>query len=436
MLIPLSTDAPLYHYPIATVGMIVANLLCYAFAGTADPDTMWMLHYGTLSPIEWVLSIFMHVGIGHLLGNMFFLWAFGLIVEGKVGWRRFLGIYLLIGVTQCALEQTMMLHRTESRVLQNNLGVESREQLIDALLAEDPELSNEEAEDWANLALTHLRGSSCGASSVIFGLLAICLVWAPKNEFHVLLFIVFRAIFFDITIVWYAIWYIGWEVLSFAFGGFGVGTAALHLLGAAVGFGVGVLYLNKGWVDCENWDLFRVLSGKYGRFADPSTTVGSHADPTLMFGRSDVAVKNDVPRKEMPASKSKRLQQVGELIDANSMMEASEELFRLQMQDANLQLDQKRLKRLAGGLVRISMTDEAEIYLEEYIERFPDDAAWSRLKLADIQIRQERPSAALATLKKVRLSHLSEDQQKTAKKIAITAKKQVQSGIEDAEREW
>ncbi|MFY9255702.1 MAG: rhomboid family intramembrane serine protease [Fuerstiella sp.] len=436
MLIPLSTDAPIYHYPIATVGMIVVNIFCYLFAGPADPDTMWMLHYGTINPIEWLLSMFMHADFIHLAGNMFFLWAFGLIVEGKLGWRRFIGVYLLIGLSQCAIEQTIMLHRTEARVLQNTLEVDSRDELVECLLAEDPELTNEEAEEWADLAIAGLRGASCGASSVIFGLLAICMVWAPKNEFHVLLFIMFRAISFDVTILWYSVWYIGWELVMFAIGGFGVSSAALHVMGAAVGFGIGVLYVKKDWVDCENWDLFKVLTGKYGRFADPSTTVGSHADPTLMFGQSSVAVQDDLPKKKKPPTKSSRLQRVNELIDGSSMMEASEELFALQMHDETAKLDQTRLKRLALGLVQLSMSDEAEIYLEEYIERFPDDAAVCRLKLAEIELQQHRPAAALATLKGIRLSKLTEAQQKMAKKVAGSAKKQVQDGVEDAEREW
>ena len=29
MLIPYSTDAPIYHYPIATVTFIVINIICY-----------------------------------------------------------------------------------------------------------------------------------------------------------------------------------------------------------------------------------------------------------------------------------------------------------------------------------------------------------------------------------------------------------------------
>ena len=61
-----------------------------------------MLQYGTFKPWQWITSNFMHAGFMHLLGNMFCLWGFGLVVEGKIGWWRFLLVYLGIGITQCA----------------------------------------------------------------------------------------------------------------------------------------------------------------------------------------------------------------------------------------------------------------------------------------------------------------------------------------------
>lgn len=36
-MIPISTDAPIYHYPIATVGMIVVNVVAFmAFCSSPD----------------------------------------------------------------------------------------------------------------------------------------------------------------------------------------------------------------------------------------------------------------------------------------------------------------------------------------------------------------------------------------------------------------
>ena len=155
MLIPYGTDAPIYHLPYATVGMIVLNA-GVSFAVWAATGGGWhiateeldetariveemMLQYANgLRPWQWITSNFLHADILHLLGNMFCLWSFGLVTEGKVGWWRFLMIYFGIGVAQCDFEQTLMLSAS--------------------------------------------TGGSLGASSVIYGLLAICMVWAPQNE--------------------------------------------------------------------------------------------------------------------------------------------------------------------------------------------------------------------------------------------------------------
>ena len=108
-MIPLGTDAPIYHWPIATAGLIAVNTAAYAFVMLgADPEQVQrlMLTYGDgLHPIQWVTSNFLHAGIVHLIGNMIYLWGFGLIVEGKVGWFRFLLIYLGLGIAECALDR-------------------------------------------------------------------------------------------------------------------------------------------------------------------------------------------------------------------------------------------------------------------------------------------------------------------------------------------
>lgn len=46
-----------------------------------------------------VLSIFLHGSWGHLLGNSLYLWVFGNNVEDSMGRLRFLGFYLITGVT-------------------------------------------------------------------------------------------------------------------------------------------------------------------------------------------------------------------------------------------------------------------------------------------------------------------------------------------------
>ena len=76
MLFPINTDAPLYHFPYATIGLIVVNTVCFAATGFATNDRLldpWLLEYGNgLNPLEWIPAAFAHGGFMHLIGNMFF----------------------------------------------------------------------------------------------------------------------------------------------------------------------------------------------------------------------------------------------------------------------------------------------------------------------------------------------------------------------------
>ena len=48
--------------------------------------------------------LFLHGGVLHLLGNVWFLWIFGGAVEGRIGAFRFLVLYLLSGVVAAAAQ--------------------------------------------------------------------------------------------------------------------------------------------------------------------------------------------------------------------------------------------------------------------------------------------------------------------------------------------
>jgi membrane associated rhomboid family serine protease len=140
VLIPYNTDAPIYHFPFVTIGLIVVNAAIFGLE-VNDPEGIieWTLVLGDgLHPLQWLSNNFLHADLMHLIGNMFFLWGFGLVVEGKLGWWKFLLLYLTIGIIYGAIIQTVM------------LGAEF--------------------------------GVVLGASGVLFGLLTISLFWAPKND--------------------------------------------------------------------------------------------------------------------------------------------------------------------------------------------------------------------------------------------------------------
>jgi len=68
------------------------NLICLPYA----PN---MINY----PLSFLTSMYLHANFSHLFGNMTFLWAFGTIVERRIGWKRFLTAYHITGLLGGAL---------------------------------------------------------------------------------------------------------------------------------------------------------------------------------------------------------------------------------------------------------------------------------------------------------------------------------------------
>src|SRR5438270_3458805 len=103
IIVPTGTDAPIYHWPYATVAMILINIAVF-FAippGSNDPvmdendeviehvltnfDRYSLALGNGLHPVQWLTHNFLHLSFLHLAGNLLFLWAFGIVVEGKLG---------------------------------------------------------------------------------------------------------------------------------------------------------------------------------------------------------------------------------------------------------------------------------------------------------------------------------------------------------------
>lgn len=69
-------------------------------ATTCDlrPGTTWVEGVATGAPWQLVTSMFTHVEVWHIGFNMLALWVLGPQLELMLGWRRFLGVYLLSGL--------------------------------------------------------------------------------------------------------------------------------------------------------------------------------------------------------------------------------------------------------------------------------------------------------------------------------------------------
>lgn len=378
MLIPYQTDAPIYYWPIATVGTIVVNVLVFIFAVTRPEETAisiyeWgMLSYGWWLPWQWFTSNYLHADFMHLLGNMVFLWSFGLIVEGKVGWWRFLLIYNGIGIAECGLEQT--------------------------------------------LALGFDEGGSLGASAIIYGLIAIAMIWAPANEISCLFFVGFRSISFDCTIWIFS----GISLaLELAMGIIYVSLAenlataltsqALHLTGAGFGFAVGIAMLKLGWVDCENWDAFSVWSGRNEK-------------------KSHELAQEFMQSPEGQAAVAKKKETLLSIIRhhlANGDPAAALIVHRRGIvQMTAWRLPEEDHVALITGLRGRQLYDEAVLVMAEYLKLHNQRESLIRLALGQILLSKlKRPAQAAKVLAKITPRGLDPQQQQQAASLLAKAQK-------------
>ena len=126
-MLPLRDNVPTRHFPVVTVGLIVANVLVFLWEISGSPLDRDVVGYGYYPcslegscvgvaerrelgwPASAFTSMFLHGDILHLGGNMLFLWIFGNNVEDSMGRVRYLVFYLLAGLGATALQTAVTL---------------------------------------------------------------------------------------------------------------------------------------------------------------------------------------------------------------------------------------------------------------------------------------------------------------------------------------
>ncbi|MCA8996930.1 MAG: rhomboid family intramembrane serine protease [Planctomycetaceae bacterium] len=387
MFFPINTDAPLYHRPIGTIGLIVANWITYALTNGGHAHEGWILTFGQgMHPLEWVSSAFLHFGIMHLLGNMLFLWSYGLIIEGKIGTFWFLLTYFAMCLIHGAIVQSVML--------------------------------------WADPV-----GGAGGASGVIFAMLAIALVWAPLNTFDVVWFFWFgfiaRAGRTEASVITLSCFYLAlnlfWATIWASFFESVMSSEFLHLTGAMVGFPIAFAFLAFGWVDCENWDLISVWKGKH-RGLDSTLKM---KDWKTSSSADEIAIPKRTPAKKL-------LRKLEDLIDRRAF-EGAYRVYRVwsETRATGSDLDVRRLQKLIEGLRKIRMYKEAAVLIEnDLLQRPLNNDVRPRLMLAGICVKElTRPKAALRTLEPIDESRLPDEEQKLVLRIRAAANAMIEDGV-------
>ena len=116
MFFPYKDDNPRILIPYVTYGIIAVNVFIFAFQFSvefSDPESAALFIYSFgLIPSDFSIftmftSMFLHGGIAHILGNMWFLWLFGDNVESTLGHVKYAFFYIICGVA-ASLCQVLM----------------------------------------------------------------------------------------------------------------------------------------------------------------------------------------------------------------------------------------------------------------------------------------------------------------------------------------
>ena len=353
MLIPYGTDAPIYHWPIVTGVLIVTNVLVMILQFVApDASHAYMLALGDgVHPIQWLSACFIHAGILHLIGNMLFLWCFGIIVEGKIGSLMFAGLYLCIGAAENAALQMIYLNGEPTFL-------------------------------------------PLGASGAVMALMAIALLWAPQDNikawFNPALFYFFNV---EIPIAFLSLLYAMWDFTIALFSDFTFGTSVAHLMGFATGLTFGTVLLLSRTIETEKRDLLSMFRELFG-----------HEPLERKLTRKEI--REEEQQKEDAASARKEQRKIyRRSIDAHLSAGNLDAAIKTQQRLARISRradwTEPQLLKLISGFQEQSDWDRVVEFSETYLDEFDDQQTTIGLNLAKIYLLQrEAPRRALKTLER------------------------------------
>ena len=99
-------SVPRTKKPFLVLGLILINVLIFLFTYLICDFEQTVFNFGLVpeeilqgkSFFTFLSSMFLHAGILHLVGNMWFLWVFGDNLEHNLGFLRFLFLYIFTGI--------------------------------------------------------------------------------------------------------------------------------------------------------------------------------------------------------------------------------------------------------------------------------------------------------------------------------------------------
>jgi membrane associated rhomboid family serine protease len=107
-MIPLKEENPTKNFPVLTLIFLILNVIVFIYGVNlfVQPNVLYedyalipyqLTHHPLNAYPTLYTSMFLHAGIGHLGGNMLYLWIFGNNIEAVLGKFRFILFYFACG---------------------------------------------------------------------------------------------------------------------------------------------------------------------------------------------------------------------------------------------------------------------------------------------------------------------------------------------------
>jgi membrane associated rhomboid family serine protease len=356
--------------------------------GQVSPKVLSALSLQTgdgLHPYQWVTVNFVHADPFHLIVNLAALWTFGFLVEGKIGWYKSLAIYLGIGVAQSAVVQMLFLGAA--------------------------------------------KGSMCGASPIVFGMMGMCLVWGPENK---VIFVGVRWwVFmhnFSVRIKYLVAVVVGLQITVASALNLALRSVPGHLLGAAAGLGIGIWMLKTGRVECENWDVFSVEAGRH-EMTEEQLEKDKLRDPAYRRHREE----------QLEGRRQELLEKFRTLVRDGHPAVAWAAYERMTKDQAEVVLPEADLCALIAAFHKCGLWAESIPAMAQYLVRFSGQAQTlpMRIELARILVMANRPMQAMRVMAKIREASLPAKVRATVAELRAEAvKRHEEDPYEVADEDW
>lgn len=384
MFIPYGSDAPMQRPPIGTFALVAANVVLFFLQENVLPRSVYVLSHGDgLHPVQWLVSGFAHSGPCHLIGNMFFLLAFGMVIESVIKCWQLIVVFVAMTVIQNGMEQIL----TVCNVVSSHSG-------------------------------------SLGASGAIFGLMMMGILLAPGRNvlavwiFHIYFYV--RIVHLEIPVAIMALFYFFVDFGMVIYLDFAMSTPWLHATGALIGVLTGLAVYWSGWCEGERQDLFSLLSDSFS---------------------ADNGVTNEAPTPtNLKPIKKHRFGQLEKLVpmldrylDGGHYELALNKLKQIHADHGRFQLSERQLVKLTNLSIRKSDNSNAMKLIKKYLNRFDTFSDVFRLQQARLLFLVfKAPLQAARELQRVDANQLNAGQLKLHREL----KKRIHKAIPSQTKRW